>query len=186
MITDKAKKFENPARLDELRPESTLRRAGFSEGMSLCDIGAGTGIFSVAAARISSAEVNALDISDEMLEIMRRKKAEENLQNLNILKVHSEELPLESGSCDFAIMVTVLHEIEDRDSMLKEIKRVLSENGKFLVIEFHKKATPMGPPVDHRIAKETVERLCSGSGFQKLEAFEMGDNFYGIIFKNKS
>ena len=75
MMTDKAKKFENPARLDELRPESTLRRAGFSEGMSLCDIGAGTGIFSVAAAKISSAEVNALDISDEMLEIMRRKKA---------------------------------------------------------------------------------------------------------------
>ena len=50
-MTDKAKKFENPARLDELRPESTLRRAGFSEGMSLCDIGAGTGIFSVAAAK---------------------------------------------------------------------------------------------------------------------------------------
>ena len=83
-------------------------------------------------------------------------------------------------------MVTVLHEIENREFMLKEIKRVLSENGKFLVIEFHKKATPMGPPVDHRIAKETVERLCSGSGFQKLEAFEMGDNFYGIIFKNIS
>ena len=186
MMTDKAKKFENPARLDELRPESTLRRAGFSEGMSLCDIGAGTGIFSVAAAKISSAVVNALDISDEMLEIISRKKAEENLQNLNILKVESEELPLESGSCDLAIMVTVLHEIEDRISMVKEIKRVLSENGKLLVIEFHKKSTPMGPPVDHRISQETVEQLCSGSGFQKLEAFGMGNNFYGIIFKNKS
>ena len=45
MMTDKAKKFENPARLDELSPESTLIRAGLSEGMSLCDIGAGTGIF---------------------------------------------------------------------------------------------------------------------------------------------
>ena len=87
-MTDKAKKFENPARLDELSPESTLIRAGLSEGMSLCDIGAGTGIFSVAAARISSAAVNALDISDEMLEIISRKKAEVNLQNLNILNLN--------------------------------------------------------------------------------------------------
>jgi len=179
----KATKFENPKRLEELDPRNTLTKAGFQENMVLCDIGAGSGIFSLPAAQISSNDIYALEISDSMIELLKNRMVENKIQNLKIRKVDSDILPLENDICDMALMVTVFHEIADKEFMLGEIKRILKEKGRLMIIEFHKRETPMGPPVDHRISEEDVEEICNNSKFITIEKFTMGDNFYGIIFE---
>ena len=45
MNDNRIKKFENPERIAELNPRQTLQAVGFKRGMTLCDIGAGTGLF---------------------------------------------------------------------------------------------------------------------------------------------
>lgn len=179
----KVTKFENPKRLEELDPRNTLIKAGFQENMVLCDIGAGSGIFSLPAAQISSNDIYALEISDRMIELLKSRREENNIQNLKIKKVESDILPLGDSCCDMAVMVTVFHEIEDKESMLREIKRILKEKGRLMIIEFHKRETPMGPPVDHKISEEDVEEICNHNNFITIEKFTMGDNFYGIIFE---
>lgn len=181
-MENKINKFENPARLGELNPEGTLVRAGFAAGMSICDIGAGSGIFSLPATRISGGNVFALEISEAMIEVLTARKAEQNIENLFIRKVESERLPLEDDSCDMVLMVTVFHEIENKDAMLKEISRVLKDHGKVVFIEFHKRKTPFGPPTDHRLGEEELKEICSKNEFQQLEGFTLGDNFYCAIF----
>jgi len=183
-MNDRINKFENPVRITELNPKNTLMKAGFKDTMVLCDIGAGSGIFSFPAAQISSSDIFALEISDDMIEVLENKKSENNTQNIIIRKVESEDLPLDDDICDMAIMVTVLHEIEDKSSMIKEIKRVLKENGKLVVIEFHKDKTPMGPPIDHRISQELVLELCNDNGFKTTEKYRLGDNFYCLVFES--
>ncbi len=183
-MNERINKFENPVRIAELDPKNTLMKLGFKEKMVLCDIGAGSGIFSFPAAEISSGDIFALEISDDIIAVLERKKSEGDIQNLIIRKVESDRLPLESGICDMAIMVTVLHEIEDKDSMLKEIRRILKTNGKLAVIEFHKAETPMGPPVDHRISEEQVMELCDDNSFKHIEKYKSGDNFYYLIFQS--
>ncbi|SHJ11494.1 class I SAM-dependent methyltransferase [Parasporobacterium paucivorans] len=182
MSEGKLNKFENPVRLAELDPEGTLRAAGFSDGMSLCDIGAGTGVFSIPAARISRGKIYALEASDAMIALLENRRREQGIDNLEILKVTSRELPLEDGLCDMAVMVTVLHEIDDKKAMLDEAGRILKADGKLLVIEFHKWATPMGPPAEHRISKEEVKEICISSRCRVIEESIMGENFYKIIF----
>lgn len=81
-----------------------------------------------------------------------------------------------------AVIVTVLHEIEDKETMLKEIKRILVPEGKLMIIEFHKRKTPMGPSVGHRISEEFVEELCNSSGLKTISKFSLGDNFYTAVF----
>jgi len=179
----KVTKFENPRRLEELDPRNTLINAGFQGDMVLCDIGAGSGIFSLPAAQISSNDIYALEISDRMIELLKSRREENNIQNLKIKKVESDSLPLGDSFCDMAVMVTVFHEIADQESMLREIKRILKEKGRLMIIEFHKRETPMGPPVDHRISEEDVEGICNRNNFITMEKFTMGDNFYGIIFE---
>ena len=176
-------KLENTDRIKELSPEDTLKKAGLKEDMILVDIGAGTGIFSFAGATITETKVYALEISDKMLEFLREKKAKNKVENLEILKVASDILPLEDNMCDLAIMVTVLHEIEDKKTLLNEIKRILKKDGSLLVVEFHKRETPMGPPVGHRIAEKEVEETCQNRGFNKKDKFNLGDNFYALLFK---
>jgi len=179
----KVTKFENPKRLEELDPRNTLIKAGFQENMVLCDIGAGSGIFSLPAAQISSNDIYALELSDPMIELLKRRRTDNNIQNLKIRKVDGGRLPLENDTCDMALMVTVFHEIADKEIMLGEINRILKEKGRFMIIEFHKRETPMGPPVDHRISEEDVEEICNHNKFITIEKFTMGDNFYGIIFE---
>jgi len=178
----KVNKFENPVRLLELDPYNTLIKSGFAENMILCDIGAGSGIFTFPAAQISSNDIYALEIEDDMVELLKSKKQNQNFSNLKILKVDSSKLPLCDDTCDLAIMVTVLHEISDKEQMIREMKRILKKNGRFLIIEFKKQKTPMGPPVDNRISAEDVENICKNIGFKIVSRFELGENFYGLVF----
>lgn len=176
-------KFENPIRIAELDPKNTLIKAGFKENMILCDIGAGTGIFSFPATQISSNYIYALEISNNMIELLKNRMIERKTANLKIKKVESNILPLDNNSSDMAIMVTVLHEIENKEFMLNEIKRILKEKGKLMIIEFHKRKTPMGPPIDHRISEEYAEEICNSTSLKTIDKFTLGDNFYCLVFE---
>ena len=70
MLSKMLTKLENPQRRKELSPGETLRKAGFAAGMTLCDIGAGTGLFLFEAARISREAVFALEIDPELIQFM--------------------------------------------------------------------------------------------------------------------
>ena len=177
-------KFENTIRLEELDPKNTLQRAGFKSNMILCDIGAGTGIFSFPAAAISKNDIYALEISDKMIELLESRIEERGIKNLIVKKVETDRLPIEEKSCDFVLLSTVFHEIDNKTVLLGEIKRILNKNGKLLIIEFHKIKTPMGPLIDHRISEESVEEICISNGFKTLDKVVLGDNYYYILFEN--
>lgn len=182
-MDDKIKKFENKERLEELRPVETLKRAGFKEGMVLCDIGAGTGVFSIPATRISKGDIYALEKSDGMIEILQDRIRKGSLTNLKVKKVESDILPLGDNICDLVILITVLHHIEDKKIMMDEIKRILKEKGRILVIEFHKRPTNSGPPVEMRLSEEELVQFGKDYKLNTIERFKLGNNFYGFIFE---
>jgi ubiquinone/menaquinone biosynthesis C-methylase UbiE len=171
-------KLENKIRLDELKPEETLKKIGFKDNMILCDFGAGTGVFSFAASKISSGNIYAIDISDGMIELLNNRVENYKVKNVLPIKVNSDVLPLENESCDMILMATVLHEIENKEEIIKEFIRILKNDGKLAIIEFHKKVTPMGPPVDHRISENDVDDLLSNNSFKMLDKISLGSNFY--------
>lgn len=183
MTHEKIKRFENKARLDELLPKETLRRAGFKEGMSLCDIGAGTGSFSLPATEMSKEDIYALEISDEMIDILEKRRSEGDIKNLKVKKVKDNILPLADKTCHMAIMVTSLHHIDNKELMADEIKRVLKKDGRLMLVEFHKRDTPMGPPRDHRISQEQVEEFGKENGLEQVDKFILGENFYVFVFE---
>ncbi|WP_158291392.1 methyltransferase domain-containing protein [Desulfosporosinus sp. Sb-LF] len=184
MNDNKITKFESELRLAELSPKNSLVKAGFKENMTLCDIGAGTGVFTFPATELSNNDIYALEISDNMLELLSSRMAERNIKNLKLKKVDSTTLPLDNNSCDMAIMVTVLHEVETKEIMLDEIKRILKQKGRLMIIEFHKRKTPMGPSVDQRISEEYVEEISNSKGFKTINKVSLGDNFYSVIFES--
>jgi len=176
-------KLENPVRLEELNPTNTLKNIGLQENHILCDIGAGSGIFTIPAARITRKEVYALDINDEMLSIISRKAAAEGITNIKLMKVKDDHFEIMDNSIDIALLVTVLHEINNPAVFLAEIKRILKNNGKIVVIEFHKRDTPMGPPIGNRMGKDEVIDQLINIGFIVHMAFDLGDNFYCLVFQ---
>jgi len=176
-------KYENPLRLKELNPVETLKKIGLEEKQVLCDIGAGSGVFTIPAAKITKSKVYALEINDEMLSVIGEKAKIENIKNIELIYVDGNKFDLEDNSIDIVLMVTVLHEIENTKIFLDEVKRILTENAKVAIIEFYKRETPMGPSVDHRMEKEEVIRLLYTIGLEVNEEFVLGDNFYCVVFQ---
>jgi ubiquinone/menaquinone biosynthesis C-methylase UbiE len=176
-------KLENPIRLAELKPEDTLRKIGLQDNQIVCDIGAGSGIFTIPAAQITRKKVYAVDINDEMLSIISGKATAEGITNIELIKVKDDHYQIMDHSVDIALMVTVLHEINNPSEVIAEIKRILKNNGKIAVIEFHKRETKMGPPIEHRLGKDEVQEMLRAAGFIVQEEFDLGNNLYCMVFK---
>ncbi len=85
------------------------------------------------------------------------------------------ELPFADGSVDRIFVVNVLHEFEDRDRLVLEIGRVLKEGGRVSLVDFQKRKTSFGPPMDERIDIDDVEAIFSG--FTSLESWSF-EEFY--------
>lgn len=135
------KKLDNPRRREIFPQKETLIKLGLKSDDIVADIGCGIGYFTFPAANIvnENNKVYALDISSEMLEDIKSNINENNVRNITCVKTEEYDLKLEAEAVTFAIMVNVLHEIEDKIKMLKEIKRILKLGGKIVIIEFEKK-----------------------------------------------
>jgi ubiquinone/menaquinone biosynthesis C-methylase UbiE len=171
-------KFENPARLDELKPGATLTRVGLTDGDVFCDIGAGTGIFTVEAAKITRNTIYTIDTSDDMLKMIADKIAKQGFNHVVLINPKGFLYPIADNECDVVLMSTVIHEIDDKASLLNEIHRILKPQGKLVIIEFYAKQTPIGPPVDHRISEEMLKEIASQYGFVRVNQSGLGENFY--------
>lgn len=176
-------RLENPERVQELAPEETLNKIGLTENKVLCDIGAGSGVFTLPAARITKNTVYALDVKDEMLSLIREKAEIEGLTNIETVKVEGESFGIDSGKVDIAILVTVLHEIKNKAVFLAEIKRTLKSGGRIAIIEFHKQTTKMGPPPEIRLGREDLAICFNEIGFTCSMDFDLGENFYCMVFE---
>lgn len=171
-------KLENKERLNELNPASTLKKIGFKDGDTFCDIGAGTGIFAFEAAKLTNEKVYAVDISEVMLQILENKNKEYKTENITILN-DIKNIP--AAACNTMLLCTVLHEINDATYLFNEIKRISKPKGKLAIIEFHKKETPFGPPVGHRLSQDDTEKMLISSGLTIINSLKLGENFYMVI-----
>ncbi len=128
--------FDNPVRRIFHRPEQILK-PHLAKGMTAVDIGCGMGYFSLAMAGIVGKEgrVIAVDIQQKMLDTVARRASANNLAAL--IRLHRGR-PGAIGldlQADFVLAFWMLHEVPDLSGFLKQIKPLLREEAKFLVVE---------------------------------------------------
>jgi len=102
-------------------------------GMHILDVGCGTGNFSMKLAQ-KGAQVTAIDISDEMLNIARQKAVESNL-SIDFKNMHSLKLQFPDDTFDGVFSMATIEFISDNDvkKMLSDMFRVCKKGGPVLV-----------------------------------------------------
>jgi ubiquinone/menaquinone biosynthesis C-methylase UbiE len=106
-------------------------------GMTVLDVGCGTGWFSIPMARMvgNRGKVIAVDLQRQMLAMLRRRAEKAGVADRIVLhQCEKDRLGLET-EIDFALLFAMLHEVPDQDRMLGEIFHLLKPGGKLLLAE---------------------------------------------------
>jgi ArsR family transcriptional regulator len=96
------------------------------------DLGCGSGRLAATIAPYARSVV-AVDASPEMLEVARGRLA--GFGNVDIRQGRIEELPLEAATLDLALVVHLLHHVDDPSAALAEVARVLRPGGRLVVAD---------------------------------------------------
>lgn len=170
--------LESPERRKEFSPEQLLNMIPIKERDNILDFGAGTGYFSIPAAKRIKGNVYTLDMDAAMLEIIKEKASEEQLTNIVPVQGSMGALPLSDGSIDTIIASLVLHEIQPLAPLLQEMKNVLKKEGYLICLELEPKGRFEKAP---RINLEGMEREMIKAGFQVTEKFYPAKSLYMLV-----
>jgi ubiquinone/menaquinone biosynthesis C-methylase UbiE len=149
-------------------PDQIMDALGIAEGSAVADIGAGGGWFTIRLARRVGAHglVYAEDIQPQMLEATMRRVAREGLGNVRRVLGTAEDPRLPAGALDAVLIVDTYHELDDPDSMLRNIAKALTPQGRVGVVDFRRDGLGPGPALEERVDPEQVVRDAESAGLR--------------------
>ncbi len=168
-----------------LNPDSILEKAGLDSDTVFADLGCGSGYFTIPASFIVK-NVYAIDVQQEMLDIIGEKIKMEGRTNIETILSKESSIPLPDRSVDVVFMANVFHELDDRGGILREAKRILQGRGRLIIVDWKKMEMEFGPPVEERLRAEEVVSICEDRGFAILERLEAGQYNYMLVFGKRA
>jgi ubiquinone/menaquinone biosynthesis C-methylase UbiE len=181
-----AKVFDDPARDAWQKPDEVVGHLSLAPGMTVVDVGAGTGYF---LSRLSRAvgpqgKVVATDIEPDMVRYMTERAAREGLGNVTAIAAPSDGVGVPDGSADRILIVDVWHHIPARDRYAAALARALAPGGEVHVVDFTVDSE-RGPPREHRLPPETVIAELAAGGLVAEAIAETLPDQYIVVARRR-
>ena len=162
-----SKRFDAPDRRDWQKPEEVVELMHITPGMTVADIGAGTGYFLGYLSPLVGAhgKVLGLDVEPNMVAFMTDRATREGWSNVEVRTVQPGDPGLSDRTVDRILIVNTWHHIEDRKRYGRKLYDALTPGGEVFVVDFTHQS-PHGPPVSQRLQPEEVMAELQGGGFE--------------------
>jgi len=150
----------------------------------VADLGCGEGYLALEAARWAK-QVIAVDVSERALEGAKALAAQRSIKNLHVRKGDIEDLPLEDGSVDVALLSQALHHAKDPARAIREAARVLSAGGTLLLLDLKSHKEEWVKKLGDKwlgFDEESLRRMMKDAGLRELQ-FEIGSSKRGDPFQ---
>lgn len=169
-----------------LHPESTLEHLLIHEDWHIADLGAGSGAYTLAAAKlVPIGKVYAVDINRGILPFIKAKVAAHGHHNIEVIWGDIDRTSgtnLGDTSLDAVIIANTFFQFDNKGAAIREIKRILKPAGKVLFIEWSGSFGNIGPRETDVVLPEMAKSLFGAAGFVLKEEFPAGEYHYGMIF----
>lgn len=175
-----ARVLEDPSRDEWQKPHEVVTALALKPGEVVADIGAGTGYFARRFAR-HGAQVLAVDIDAKLLAITA-KGAPENLRTV----LAAEDDPrLPAAGVETIFICDVLHHIGQRPAYYAKLKAALKPGGRIVIVDFHKRELPVGPPPAMKLSLEEVDAELGAAGFRRTGSLDVLPYQYFLTYRVK-
>lgn len=160
--------LERSERENEESPTKAVAQLGLKPGMTVCDLGAGTGYYAVRMARLvgHAGKVYAVDIQPKMLELLGKRLASAGITNITPVLGSETETNLPPDSQDLIILVDVYHEFAKPQAMLRSIRTALKQDGRLVLLEFRKEDASVPIRLEHKMSVAEVRAELEPEGFR--------------------
>jgi ubiquinone/menaquinone biosynthesis C-methylase UbiE len=160
-----APKFDDPARDEWQKPKEVVAAMEIAPGMTVADIGAGTGYFEPHLSRAvgTTGSVLALDVEPDMVRYMTERAAREKLANVKPAVVPMDDPKLPTSGVDRVLIVDTWHHVPERKAYAKKLAAGLKPGAKVFIVDFTLEAKH-GPPPHHRLPPEAVVSELADAG----------------------
>jgi ubiquinone/menaquinone biosynthesis C-methylase UbiE len=179
--------FESPHREVYAKRQAIIEASAVRPGMSVADIGAGTGLFTrLFAHKVApTGKVYAVDISATFIDNILRTCREQGIGNVAGVVNPPRETGLPDDSIDLAFVTNTYHHFEYPQDMLASIRRALRRDGRLIIIDFHRDPRISTPWImGHvRAGKDTIISEIRAAGFRLVDDKPVLSSNYFLVFE---
>ncbi len=157
------------------KPEHVLDVIGLKEGMTVADLGCGSGYFSVRMSKRVGAtgRVLATDLQPEMLALLKKKMvADPRLSNITPILATESDVALPKAAVDIVLMVDVYHELARPKETVHQIKEALRPGGKMVLVEYRAEDPKVDIKPEHKMTLAQIRAELDGGDFAFVSSDE--------------
>jgi SAM-dependent methyltransferase len=171
--------FDNAGRAERLQINWVMDALGIIPGKRVADIGAGSGFFTVLAARRvgTKGAVYAEDINPEAIQYIDARRKKEGLHNVKTVQGKPDD-PHLPDAVDAVLLLKTYHEIAQPVVLFRNLRHSLAEDAKIGVIDRN------GDGTNHGVGRDVVIREMKEAGYKVIqqENYKKDGMDYFLVF----
>lgn len=150
--------LERPEREKEEAPTKLLKALDVKEGQIIADVGAGSGYHAFRMSPLvgEKGKILAVDIQQEMLDLMNAKAKKAKLTNVDTILGTETDPKLPKGEVDLIILVDVYHEFSHPYEMAEKMVAALKPGGRIAFVEFRLEDETVPIKLIHKMTERQV------------------------------
>jgi SAM-dependent methyltransferase len=175
--------LERADRVKEEGADLLVRELRLERGMTVADVGAGTGYYARRiAAAVAPGLVYAVDIQPELLAMVTDLAKRDGLATIRTVQAREQATGLAASSVDLALLVDVYHELSHPYEVMQDLVRAVRPGGRIVLVEYRAEDAKVPIKALHKMSQAQVlremaphglrhERTASGLPWQHLIVF---------------
>lgn len=177
-------RFETESREIFARRQAIVAALGLEPGMTVADVGTGTGLFlePFADAVGEDGHVYAVDVAPGFVTMAEDRARRLGLGNVTAIRSDAKSTNLPSGEIDLAFVCDTYHHFEYPRNTLASIRSALRDGGELVVIDFHRiEGESSDWILGHvRAGEDVFTSEIEAAGFERIErrADLLDDNYF--------
>jgi len=165
-------------------PDRVVENLELARDAVVADIGAGSGYFTFRIARrVPRGKVLAVDIQQEMLDVVEQRSVERGVTNVRTVLGAEDDPALEPGSIDVALMVDAYHEFSYPREMMLGIVRALRPGGRVVLVEYREEDPDVPILPLHKMTERQVRLELEAAGLEFVENRDFLPQQHFLVFR---